>query len=64
MMARQTLEKALSAALAERSRMLGDEAAAHWSFEDDDVLPELDEGYDPDVQTAVAAVGQDLPEDQ
>jgi hypothetical protein len=64
MMARQTLEKAFSAALAQRTRIQGDEGAARWSFEDDDVLPELDGEYDPDVQLAVIAAAQDLAEDQ
>lgn len=64
MMARQTLEKAFSAALAQRTRTLGDEGAARWSFEDDDVLPELDGDYDPDVQLAVIAAGQELAADE
>jgi len=57
MMTRQTLEKAFSAALAERTRTLGDEGAEHWSFEDDDVLPEQDGDYDPDVDNAVSIAG-------
>lgn len=64
MMARQTLERAFSVALAQRSRILGDEGAEHWSFEDDDVLPELDGDYDPDVQLAVAVAGQELIEER
>jgi len=64
MMARQTLEKAFSAALAQRSRTLGDEGASRWSFEDDDVLPEIEGDYDPDVQLAVMATGQELAEDR
>ena len=64
MMSRQTLEKAFSAALATRTRLLGDEGAEHWSFEDEDVLPELDGDYDPDVQLAVSAAELDLAEDQ
>lgn len=60
MMARQTLEKAFSAALAARTRSLGDEGAEHWSFMDEDVLPELDGDYDPDVQLAVDAAGHEL----
>lgn len=64
MMARQTLERAFSAALAQRTRTQGDEGAARWSFEDDDVLPELEGDYDPDVQLAVMATAQKLAEDQ
>jgi hypothetical protein len=64
MMSRHTLEKAFSAALATRTRLLGDEGAEHWSFEDEDVLPELDGDYDPEVQLAVATAGQDLAGDE
>ena len=64
MMARQTLEKAFSAALAARTRTLGDEGADHWSFEDEDVLPELDGDYDPDVQLAVTAAGLERADEE
>lgn len=64
MMARQTLERAFSVALAARTLTHGDEGAEHWSFEDEDVLPELDGDYDPDVQLAVTAAELDLAEDQ
>lgn len=64
MMARQTLERAFSAALAQRTVAMGDEGAARWSFEEDDVLPELEGDYDPDVQLVVIAAGQELAEDR
>jgi hypothetical protein len=64
MMARQTLEKAFSAALAQRSRTLGDEGASRWSFEEDDVLPELEGDYDPDEHLVVIAAAQELAEDR
>ncbi len=64
MMTRQTLEKAFSAALAERTRTLGDEAPDRWSFEDDDVLPEQDDDYDPEVNLAVTAVNLEMGFDE